>query len=197
MKKYTCVLFFLLIFHLSAICQNKQQLLGLRLTSAVSNFSNNSLSNRYQARGLSYELGITTQIQRPNKIGLNGEVSFSRKNVKDDYFDYALNYFVFGIMPNYYIEKTKSTIYIGEYIALLSSYKVINAFPRGGDQFYQFDTGITLGINQKIMRISDFQMSIDARFNRGFISIRDATWQGKTKNYGYCLGVIISRVRTR
>ncbi len=95
-------------------------------------------------------------------------------------------------MPNYYVAKTESTIYIGAYTAILAFYKVLNDYPKSGERFQKFDTGLSLGFNQKIIKVSNFKISLDARFNKGLVNVRDKTWQGKTKNYSYCLGVLLT-----
>ncbi len=131
---------------------------------------------------------------KKHKIGFNGEVNYSRKNIKNDFFGYALNYLVLNIMPNYYFDKSETTVYTGGYIAALVSYKVLNDNPKSGERFQQFDSGLTLGVNQKLIEISIFQVTLDARINKGFMNVRDETWQGKTKNYSYSLGLIFSLI---
>lgn len=192
MKKITAALLFFILYSMSAFCQNKQQLFGIRWGSTSANFTNNAIKNRYTSRGMSYEMGMITQIQRPNKIGINAEVGFSKKNIKDNRFGFALNYITCSIMPNYYIKKSESTVFIGGYAAILASYKILNDYPKSGERFRQFDSGLVVGVNQRIIKISRFQTSLDARLSRGFIDIRGETWQGITKSYSYSLGVILS-----
>ena len=190
MKKCILILIFTM-FHNAANCQTKQQLFGVRMATSLANFSNNSLPTRYNSRGMSYDLGILTQILRPNQIGFNVEVGYSRKNVKNDNFGYALNYLTLGLMPNYYFH-SETSLYAGGYAAILTSYRVINDYPKSGERFKQFDTGIIIGTNQKIMKTKGFQINLDARFNKGFVNVRDETWEGKTRNYGYSLGLVFN-----
>lgn len=192
MKKCLIILIFTM-FHYAANCQIKQQLFGVRIATSLANFSNNTLPTRYHSRGISFDLGLTNQILRPDKLGFNVEVGYSRKNVKNNYFGYALNYLTLGFMPNYYFSHSKTYIYAGGYAAILTSYRVINDYPKSGESFKQFDTGLIIGTNQKIIKTQGFQINLDARFNKGFISIRDETWEGKTRNYGYSLGLIFSK----
>ncbi len=192
MQKIAIALSFFILCNISAFCQNKQQLFGIRWSSTFANFTNNAIKNRYTSRGISYEVGITTQIQRLNKMGINAEVGFSSKNIKDNRFGYVLNYIICSITPNYYIKKCETMMFIGGYAAILASYKILNDYPKSGERFQRYDTGLVVGVNQKIIKISNFQISLDARLSKGFIDIRGETWQGITKNYSYGLGVILS-----
>ena len=191
MKKHIIILIFTITGQI-VYCQRKHQLFGIRIAPTIANFSNNTLPNRYHYRGLSYDLGITSQILHPNKIGFNVEAAYSRRNVKNNRFGYALHYLSWSSMANYYFGHTQTSVYAGGYIAILISSRVINDYPKSGESFKKLDSGLIFGMSQKIIETTRLNISLDARYNHGFIAIKENELEAKTRNYSYGLGLIFS-----
>lgn len=191
--KYIVLLF--LLFHLNINAQNKEQLFGLRISGGLASFSNEDLPSRYHPRGISYNIALSTYVKRNNhSIGLNIEIEYAQKNVKDDFMGYSLNYLSLGFMPNYYLKNTSSIIFLGASAAILPSYSIINDYPKGQvGRFNFYDINLIVGFSQKLFTFERFKVDLDSRFNLGLMNIQDSYWGGRTQNYGFSIGILIKK----
>jgi hypothetical protein len=192
MKNYIIAL--CMIFSHLGIAQNRQQIVGLRMSLSIANFYNSTLPKQYQPRELSWDMGLTTHILRTNRIGGMAEIGYAQKNVKNDDFGYSLHYFFINFMPNYYLPKSSTTLFLGGSGSVLDFYKIINDHPKSGERFEGYDLGVIAGFNQKLRDLGLFKIDVDTRFNLGLLNIRDDYWrQGKTQNYGFSVGLLIRK----